>query len=199
MSTKRLRHDKRDGCSVGAAGAAIYGGASIMKAMVIHLSDMHFREGTNSVMEKAPAIARAVENRAARCDFVLLLLSGDVSWSGKESEMLVAMEFLEDLRKQLKTGPGIGIETVMVPGNHDVDLSIGGGIRVALVKAISGEGPTAVSDDVVAQCVQAQNSFFMLRDCFHNESAIISQNRLTSVHSYLVGCYDDRRRREVCR
>jgi hypothetical protein len=53
-----------------------------------------------------------------------LVISGDIGWSGVESDYEYAYSFIEDLRSSWKDIP-----ITLVPGNHDVDLSASDHLR----------------------------------------------------------------------
>lgn len=87
----------------------------------LHLSDFHFREKATwsqdvvlkSLLEDVRA--RYVGTRAPD----LLFLTGDIAFSGKRAEYLLAEVFVAELREVLKMPPG---RICIVPGNHDIDL-----------------------------------------------------------------------------
>jgi UDP-2,3-diacylglucosamine pyrophosphatase LpxH len=87
----------------------------------LHLSDFHFREKTawsqdvvlNSLLEDVRA--RYVGVNAPD----LLFLTGDIAFSGKREEYLLAEAFVTELREALKLSSD---RICVVPGNHDIDL-----------------------------------------------------------------------------
>ena len=152
-----------------------------------YISDIHFRGSKNPIDDRIPNILRAVENHAARSDFVFLIFSGDLTFSGQESEMLSAMDFIEELRKSLLQDPRIGLEILLVPGNHDCDLSVETAVRKNLVNNIIVKGiSSSIDDEVVENCTVVQQKFFQLRNCFENETNILKRNKLLTLHSFLI-------------
>lgn len=87
----------------------------------LHLSDFHFREKATwsqdvvlkSLLEDVRA--RYVDTSAPD----LLFLTGDIAFSGKREEYLLAEAFVAELREVLKMPPE---RICIVPGNHDIDL-----------------------------------------------------------------------------
>jgi len=162
-----------------------------MDILLVHLSDIHLREKDNPINDRIPHILCAVENYAARSDFVFLVFSGDITWCGQEKETMAAMMFIEELRKSLLRNPRIGLEIIMVPGNHDCDFGLQTAVRDNLVGGIIEKGlESAIDEQVVEQCTAIQKKFFQLCDCFENEANVVEKNQLAKLHSFLV---EDRR------
>ena len=96
-----------------------------MKAVFIHLSDIHFGQekdgGTGAINKDAKE--RLIDD--ARAEIVKLgaeasglIVTGDIAYSGKEHEYRVAAEWLGRL------ADAVGCKRVsvqMIPGNHDID------------------------------------------------------------------------------
>lgn len=57
-----------------------------MKLLIIHLSDMHFTETENYNTSKVTAIVSALNNYAQGLAHALVIVSGDLSFSGKQNE-----------------------------------------------------------------------------------------------------------------
>lgn len=87
----------------------------------LHLSDFHFRVKTawsqDVVLKSLLEDVRARYAGANAPD--LLFLTGDIAFSGKREEYLLAEAFVAELRAGLKMPPE---RICIVPGNHDIDL-----------------------------------------------------------------------------
>jgi 3',5'-cyclic AMP phosphodiesterase CpdA len=96
-----------------------------LKAIFVHLSDIHFGQerdgGTNA--ENADAKARLIEDARAEVSKLGgkvhgVIVTGDIAYSGREEEYTLAAEWLAELTD------AIGCERTdvqLVPGNHDID------------------------------------------------------------------------------
>lgn len=101
---------------VGSGGARA---ASVVR--VAHVSDLHFRDA--SAWDALPKLRRLADDIAS---FVerdlgpdLIVITGDLSYSGAVAELKLAEDFLRDvLLPAARLTPS---ELVIVPGNHDVD------------------------------------------------------------------------------
>lgn len=93
----------------------------------IHMSDIHFRSysGDSYDIDKPlrKAMINDLKNCALKCvkNVTGILVCGDLAYSGKEEEFLIANEFLTEAAEV----SGCSLENVFcVVGNHDVDQSV---------------------------------------------------------------------------
>jgi 3',5'-cyclic AMP phosphodiesterase CpdA len=109
---------------------------------IIHLSDIHFgfkktKDASGAEIESpshhfikgSPGklvpdphrLATLLKEVDAQEPPDLLVISGDIGWSGVDVDYEYAWQFIEDVRRLWKD-----VHIAIVPGNHDVDLSDGG-------------------------------------------------------------------------
>lgn len=87
------------------------------------LSDLHIGREDESQELALLSLVDAIFDRSPNQDFDLVLLAGDLAFSGKEAEYLRLKSLLID---PLRRDPRFdGASFVAVPGNHDVDCDIG--------------------------------------------------------------------------
>ena len=97
-----------------------------MKLLILHLSDMHFKAEKNYNRENIEGIVNALRPSVKDVIYLLIVISGDISFSGHEAQFSVVKGFLETLRTVITTTFQIGnIAFALVPGNHDVNYNIG--------------------------------------------------------------------------
>lgn len=97
-----------------------------MKLLILHLSDMHFKAEKNYNRENIEGIVNALRPSVKDVIYLLIVISGDISFSGHEVQFSVAKDFLETLRTVITTTFQIGnIAFALVPGNHDVNYNVG--------------------------------------------------------------------------
>ena len=92
-----------------------------MKILILHLSDIHFEKNSDISNENINAIVNAIKTTS---DFasVIIIVSGDIAFSGKVSQYNIAYRFFKSLRDKIRRKFDIGqIEFCIVPGNHDVN------------------------------------------------------------------------------
>jgi predicted phosphodiesterase len=92
-----------------------------MKIKILHLSDFHFKADNLSQDVVTSSLSMKIEE-LCKIDAKpnLLIITGDIAFSGKQDEYKKAKEFIDKILKH----SGIQIENVfIIPGNHDVDRS----------------------------------------------------------------------------
>jgi len=140
---------------------------------IVHLSDIHLQVGSNIVAARYRQIKGAVQSEAHDITDLLLLVTGDLAFSGKQAEYMVATELVANLERELAnvSGPHF-VGTVTIPGNHDCDFDLEGQVRPALLPTITDQLDTlTATSDVVEQMLKVQNAFF-------DFEAGVSSNRL---------------------
>jgi len=130
-------------------------GAQLTVIGIVHISDIHFGLGVNAASAKIQQIKGAVQSEIQEGKDLLLILSGDIAFSGKQAEYSVAIDFVVDLEKALQSIPNVKfLGTVTVPGNHDCDFSNEGHVRPALLSTIPETiGAVEANGDVAEQMV----------------------------------------------
>ena len=91
-----------------------------MSLSIIHLSDLHIKENDHYLIERVDRIVEAIKGNI-EVENILILVSGDVAFSGKKNEYIIAKQFFDTLIMKLKTYEK-AIQLFVVPGNHDIDF-----------------------------------------------------------------------------
>ena len=133
-----------------------------MKLGILHLSDLHLRESANAVSDKAADIVGAFQSADPLVNDCIVIITGDLAFSGKSSEYCQAIQFLEDLKKHLDgTDRPRCVGICMVPGNHDCDFGKDTGVRQLVLDAFtSGERDLNGGDEMVKSLLTVQGDFF---------------------------------------
>ena len=106
---------------------------------ILYLTDLHLGRASDPARGKVvwQALVERVASLDAEKPFEMLLLGGDLAFSGRAVEYQQAASALATLRASL-TSPQL--PTVCVPGNHDVDRSaITGAEDLAYIKGLSSD------------------------------------------------------------
>ena len=143
-----------------------------MNLLILHLSDLHFDKYNNYQPENINAIVGALQQSMMNIEHILVVVSGDLAYSGKKQQFVQVNFFLRKLRKALSERYAISdIQIAMVPGNHDVDYSLGETKRGDLEELEASGGYEAnISQEL---CKQAQ--FYVLSgfyNCFQTPSLL---------------------------
>src|SRR5260221_2082709 len=160
-----------------------------MNLAILHISDMHLRVGDpRGILQRVPHIVSAVRPRCLNMDGLLLIFSGDLSFSGKKSELLLARTFIDQLQLQLKTNLGLTIfGPVIVPGNHDCNFGEGGDVRPLIFIRLKLELDSIEPDgQIVRQMTILQDEWFEL-ERHYSGVARTGASRLQFTHHYDLG------------
>lgn len=96
-----------------------------MKVLFLHLSDMHCKESTNINNVKVDKIVQSVLGFKGKIDEVIIICSGDITWSGKVNEFKAAKTVLGYIIGNIASKLELNkfINFIVVPGNHDIDMT----------------------------------------------------------------------------
>ncbi len=146
------------------------------KALLVQLSDIHVKSSSDPILRRADAIAAAVQDLDLSLSAAVIVVTGDVAFSGLEAQYDAAWDFLlkvcERLQKRLATGADdktVPTSIVAIPGNHDCDHSILGKVRALLIDSIIANPSEANDESVVSTCLEVQKAFFDYLDIFGDE------------------------------
>lgn len=133
-----------------------------MRFTILQLSDLHFRDGNNSISDKASKIAGAVWAEEPTAAGYLVLLTGDLAYSGKKAEYERAAIFLAELKTALvdrNTAPIVAVASI--PGNHDCDFTAEPDTRRLAITHLKSDFETfEITGDLARQCLSVQDDFF---------------------------------------
>jgi len=152
-----------------------------MKVLILHLSDIHFADGNNLVSTRLQKIVAAVRSVEHKFDTCLLLVSGDIAFSGKQSEYAIASDFFRQLQSELQgVQPGLTVMSVFVPGNHDCDFrTTHEDVHEAVLNSIPSKLESLkASDGLVQQLISQQEEFFSFESQMTDSDAVPPENRL---------------------
>ena len=91
-----------------------------MRAILLHLSDIHIRCGSNPITARVKNIANALNICTDEECICFLIVSGDVANSGNSLEYEIAYSFISDLIHEIDLNSRISqVHPILVPGNHD--------------------------------------------------------------------------------
>lgn len=137
------------------------------KALLLHLSDIHTKGDSDAVLFRADQIAAAVQNIDHDLEAAVVVITGDLAYSGEEHQYIAFWEFLDSLAARLGerlnhrvTGERVPVKIVAIPGNHDLYLRSETTIRDLLIRQLQGEPSLANKKSVIDACTEVQGAFF---------------------------------------
>jgi hypothetical protein len=140
-----------------------------MKLLIVHISDIHLRETRNPSVPKFAFVSQALQNEEVNLAGVLVVISGDIAYSGTAEEYKIALECLGRLGEDLRQKTNVPeVRFIFVPGNHDCDFKNAGSTRETIINAIRKGISAPIDSGMIELCSNVQAEFFQFRDSFPN-------------------------------
>lgn len=128
-----------------------------MGLSIIHLSDIHIKNQQDAIFSKRDEMINACVNSVSNKDSVVIVISGDIAFSGKEEQYILANSILEELTGKLLAKGIQTIDTICVPGNHDCDFGAKSSVRDVLVDGINCD---IVDNDIYKTLIEIQKNYY---------------------------------------
>ncbi|MEO8021380.1 metallophosphoesterase [Polaromonas sp.] len=134
------------------------------KIMFIHLSDIHVESAADAILSRPADIASTTYQRLPEVQTIVLILSGDIAWSGTEKQYALVETMLTEIRKAiLSESPSMQIEVFVCPGNHDCDFSAHDDTREAVISRVRQLEGVEPSESLIKTASSVQDQFFAFR------------------------------------
>lgn len=137
-----------------------------MNLLILHLSDMHFKKSKNYEKSNIVSIVNALQQSMIDVNHILIVISGDLTYSGKKGECIQVNFFLSGLKDEIFNRYKVSdVQFAIVPGNHDVDYEMGDIGRTGLELL---EKNNSYKDEINHE-LKKQGQFYILAnkyDCF---------------------------------
>ena len=99
------------------------GEKTMAKIVMLHLSDLHISKKEDVNVKNVYKIADVLNTIPAFSE-VFILVSGDVAYSGMPEQYNAAYKMFGTIISKIKSSySGVKVNFMVVPGNHDVNLS----------------------------------------------------------------------------
>lgn len=145
-----------------------------MKLLIVHLSDMHFGDDKNYLKENVNGIINALNVSVVDIQHVLIIVSGDLTFSGKQEQYKKVNNFFYELKRGIFDRYIIqDIRFVMVPGNHDMDYACGVGDRKRV--GLEEIEKTGTYEENIKDELEKLEQFYMFAGhyyCFGNKNLL---------------------------
>jgi hypothetical protein len=159
-----------------------------MKIAMIHLSDIHIESATAPVLTRVQSIIAAGRPLFAESDAMILVVSGDIAFSGQASQYEIAYGFFTAILQSLRqeAPPSVVVYPVFVPGNHDGLFKGESGARAAIITGVSRGAP--IDDSIIEICTAPQREYFKFTELFDSQFRTYSDS-LWVEHDINLGGY----------
>lgn len=140
---------------------------NIMRVTILHLTDLHFTSNTD-IKEKIQPLVNLLSNEAQSINYLYIILSGDLAYSGKKEEYETFNKFISPIRTLL-TGnmESLQIKTLLVPGNHDCDFDSDDDLRKHLLQDVSYDS-LGNDNSIINNVLKVQSNFWEYFGKYHD-------------------------------
>lgn len=138
-----------------------------MKFILIQISDIHLKGPGSPASTRLKELPKALRNLDSDITTAVVLLSGDIAFSGRKEEYEVADSDMAALLTGLgSTLNGASLHLFAVPGNHDCDFKHPiVQARKLLLDSLARSSAEAVNESTLGICCQVHENFFAFLDC----------------------------------
>ncbi len=143
-----------------------------MKLFILHLSDIHFETENDYNDDNVLAIVNAIKLGKA-VEAVLVVVSGDITYSGYRRQQSTGLKFLKALRHKIRERYDIGnVSVAVVPGNHDLNYKLGANTHDQIKEWLD----TDTMDDHIEEECNKMSSFYYcagVLHCFQDKKSLV--------------------------
>jgi len=128
---------------------------------IAQLSDIHLKAENRVILNKIGALDAAIRSEASDCELLIVLLTGDIAFSGSAAEYELADTFVRLLLISLRKWAQ-RVEVVIIPGNHDCDFRSESRLRPIVLGQIDTLLDEVQDDkhEAAQHCLSVQQAFF---------------------------------------
>jgi hypothetical protein len=117
----------------------------------------------NPVASRGALIAAAASGAELGLDRCIIVVTGDIAFSGLDKEYALAASFLDTLSAAiLQRYPSLPISEVLIPGNHDCDFSGPQAVRQVVIEKLRNatDADATVTGELLDLALTVQSKFF---------------------------------------
>ena len=156
-----------------------------MAAVLLHLSDIHIRSGSDWILSKASEIACCLFPRLPTACAVFVVVSGDIAWSGRTEEYEAARKLFSGIKTVIQAERNVPVHFVMAPGNHDCDFALDTPARQLVLKGVR-DPSTSIEDSIIDAGCTVQVPFRAFADSQHTPGETRVGDKLWTSHRFTV-------------
>lgn len=131
--------------------------------LIVHISDLHIKGPDSIGCKRLAAMAGPICARLIRDTHIVIVVSGDIAFSGHIDEYDAAAQAVEELFRDLDKWKPLSIRLYTAPGNHDCNFSaLASNVRDLLIKNLG----TSVDDmlSTIRVLAASQTDYNTFRD-----------------------------------
>ena len=156
-----------------------------MNVAFIHLSDIHFKDHENYLLDKKTQMLNAIKSTLYDVEKVFVVITGDIAFSGQSNQFDYGLDLINDVHKVIDETVANNVEIILIPGNHDCDFSIKDPLRdLVLSQPIESD-----KSEFVEVICKPLTKYFELEELFLSEESIIYNDLLFKQISFQVNSH----------
>lgn len=152
-----------------------------MSISIIHLTDIHMVSDAskNVILSRKQQLCNACRSVLSSSDAAIIVISGDIAFSGKAEEYGNALELICYLQQELSNHLSCELKVLMVPGNHDCDFENAHSLRERLLATLNAS--STADPELLNPVTSVQNNFFVFTELFtkYNSSNLCNTYAVT--------------------
>lgn len=158
-----------------------------MNVSILHFSDIHIAGDKDSIFEKKELINDAIKNKILGKKYLFIVVTGDISNAGNESEYSSALDLLSYIKDELASyNSSLVVEFIIAPGNHDCNFTHDNALRDLSINSLNN-GTLNIKDikpGIIEACTSVQKNFFEFRELLENKKSINESISSEIFHRY---------------
>lgn len=153
---------------------------------IVQLSDIHVHNEKDPAISRLPLVAQAAKKFIGSTDLLIVMITGDIAYSGAEKEYKAILPALNELKKELEEHIKSPIEWILTPGNHDGTFKESSRARLNNIDAIIRDGESAIDESVIQSCTAPQEHYFAFEKELIKKPTRIFNDPLLAISEYKV-------------
>lgn len=155
-----------------------------MNLTILHLSDIHIHGSSDLILKQANKIASACFTVARDSDACLIIVTGDIVFSGEKQQYDEAYLFLSIIKEEIQKEGCPLVDIVTVPGNHDCSLIPENKSRTIVIDRVIGYPEEATDENIIETCTEPQKHYFDFQNQI-TDKIPIAKHKLWNEYEYI--------------
>ena len=130
-----------------------------MHYALVHITDIHIEGEEDHILGRSEEITRAVNSVLRDGEPVILVISGDIAFSGKPEEYAAAYIFLSQIKAGIENQRKTSCQIIAAPGNHDCDFDGDLQMRGRLLSSVNSATST-IDESSYRSITTVEEGFF---------------------------------------
>lgn len=151
---------------------------------ILHLSDLHIKSSTDDTLNLFQYIVTAISRRVVDSELILILVSGDIAFSGKKEEYDATTSLFRELASGVNDLFKKPVRWVLVPGNHDGTFKTASLSRTLLIDGVLRGGSSSIDGSVIQTCVQPQEHYFSFETNLCADDEYLFKDQLLGIKEF---------------